>query len=132
MKSHPPSKTGKIIPHGVKPEPHEFDTYLYYTDLGEDIELIPASHTPGVKSPDILMRGLMWEVKCPVINTRKSAERVFYKAAQQSSNLIIDLRKLKGKEDAVLKTLLACVKTTRKVRNLHIITKSGKLEVYKK
>lgn len=57
------TRVGKIIPNGVKPELHEMDTILYFTNLGKDVELIPASHTPGNKTPDFIIDGLKWEAK---------------------------------------------------------------------
>lgn len=70
-------KTGKIIPHGVKPEPHELDTILFFTERGKDVELITPSNTPHSKRPDFYMDGLAWEMKSPLNSTRRTIERVF-------------------------------------------------------
>ncbi len=125
------TKIGKVIPNGVKPAPHEWDTILFFTERGKDVELIPASHTPGDKRPDIFMDGLLWESKSPTKCHHRTIERVFYDASNQSSNIIIDLRRAKGKENAIL-TLEKCFKHTRKVRNLYIITKNSMLQAHKK
>lgn len=124
-------KTGKIIPHGVKPEPHELDTILFFTNLGKDIELIPISHTPKVKSPDFVMEGQYWETKSPINNQRRTIERLFYNASNQSANVIIDLRRLKEDLEAII-VLEKCFKNARKIRKLYIITKAGELKIYKK
>lgn len=123
---------GKIIPHGVKPEPHELDTILFFTNLGKDIELIPISHTPKVKSPDFTMDGQFWEMKNPSSDQRRALERIFYAASNQSSNIIIDLRHIKGQTNEAIRTLEKCFKNTRKVRKLYIITKTNELKTYKK
>lgn len=125
------SKIGKVIPNGVKPAPHEWDTILFFTDLGKNVELIPESHTPGDRRPDIFMDGILWELKGPTKNQHRTIERVFYDASHQSSNIIMDLRRAKGKENAIA-TLEKCFKNTRKVRNMYIITRSGTLRTYKK
>ena len=65
-------RVGKIIPHGVKPEPHELDTILFFTERGKDVELIPISHTPKVKSPDFYMDGLVWEMKSQTVSSRRA------------------------------------------------------------
>ena len=132
MKKSATTRTGKIIPHGVKPEPHELDTILFYTERGEDIELIPESHTPGDQRPDLLMSGLSWESKSPTNNNRTAIERIFYRASSQSSNIIIDLRRIKGDDEKPIALLEKCFKNTRRVRILHIITKKNELRVYKK
>lgn len=108
------------------------DTILFFTNIGKKLELIIPSNTPGNKKPDYFMDGLEWEAKSPMVNTRKSIERAFYRAANQSSNIIMDLRRLKGEDMMAIKVVLACFKSTRKVRNLHIIGKSGCLQTHKK
>lgn len=132
MKKKVPGKQGKIIPNGVRPESQEIDTILFYTDLGKKIELIVPSNTPGNKRPDYFMDGLEWEAKSPTVNTRKAIERIFYRATSQSNNIIMDLRRLKGKDTMAIKVTLACFRTTRKARNLHIIERNGELRIYKK
>ena len=126
------TETGKIIPHGVKPEPHELDTILFFTNLEKDIELIPISHTPKVKSPDFVMDGQFWETKSPTNNQSRSLERLFYSASNQSCNIIMDLRRLKGNQAPAISVLEKCFKNTRKVRKLYIITKTNELKSYKK
>lgn len=125
------SKTGKVIPNGVKPTPHEWDTFLFFTDLGKNVELIMPSNTPYNKNADCIIDSVIWEAKSPTTTNHRSIERLFYNASNQSDSIIIDLRRAKGKEDAVA-TLEKCFKNTRKVRNMHIITRNGTLRTYKK
>ena len=116
------TRVGKIIPNGVKPELHEMDTILYFTNLGKDVELIPASHTPGNKTPDFIIDGLKWEAKTPTNSNRSAIERTLYRASCQSCNVIIDLRRLRHIESTI-DILEKCFKNTRKVRKMCIITK---------
>lgn len=126
------TKSGKIIPNGVRPEPHELDTILFFTELGKEVELIIPSNTPHAKTPDLFMDGLNWEIKSPLNNQRRTIERLFYSASNQSSNIIMDLRRLKKGQDGAIATLEKSFKNTRKVRKLYIITKENELKVYKK
>lgn len=126
------TKSGKIIPNGVRPEPHELDTILFFTELGKEVELIPISHTPKVKSPDFIMEGQYWEMKSPTSCQPRTLERLFYSASTQSSNIIIDLRRLKKDSVIATRTLEKCFKNTRRVRKLYIITKENELKVYAK
>jgi len=132
MTPHSPNKTGKIIPHGVKPEPQELDTIIFYTERGEDVEIVIPSNTPHAKTADYLICGLVWEAKSPTHSNRSAIERIFYRAGRQSSNIIMDLRRLKRQETQVISILEKCFKNTRRVRNMHIITKAGELKIYKK
>ena len=74
------TKRGKIIPNGIALEAHEFSTILYFTELGKTIELIPASHTPGAKTPDFKMNGVLWEMKCPQGKSKTTLEHAFKKS----------------------------------------------------
>ena len=118
------TKRGKIIPNGVALEVHEFSTILYFTELGKTIELIPASHTPGAKTPDFKMNGVLWEMKCPQGKSKTTLEHAFKKAITQSDSVIFDLRHIKFAEDLAINTLTQLFKQTRRCKRLIIITKS--------
>ncbi len=51
-------KIGSVIPHGVKPAPHEWETILFFTELGKDVELIMPSNTPYNKNADYSLNTL--------------------------------------------------------------------------
>ncbi len=125
-------RAGKIIPHGVKPESHELDTILFFTEMGKDVELIVPSNTPHSKRPDFYMDGLEWEMKSPVVADRRTVERVFYHASHQSANVILDLRRLRGIDEKVVIILEKCFKHTRHVHRMYVITKNGALKFYRK
>lgn len=61
-------KIGSVIPHGVKPAPHEWETILFFTELGKDVELIMPSNTPYNKNADYIIDGIAWEAKSPTNN----------------------------------------------------------------
>jgi len=121
-------KLGRLVTNGVILAPHEYETVVYFLKLGNDIELIPGSHTPKVPSPDFYMAKLIWESKSPTINKVKTIERLFYKAARQSSNVIFDLRRLNGDDIFAWRALESCFKTTRRVRRMYVILKNETLQ----
>lgn len=125
------SPVGKIIPHSVKPNLREMDTILYFTNLGKDVELICPSNTPHRKNADYIIESVVWEAKCPTTCNPRAIERLFYRASSQSENIIMGLRHLQNDTFAI-KILEKCFKTTRRVRRLHIINKSGQLKSYRK
>jgi hypothetical protein len=125
-------KMGKLVANGVVLLPHEYETVAYFLKLGYDIELIPASHTSRMKRADFWMDGVEWESKVPFMNMRRSIERLFYEATQQSGSLVFDLRKIKGSDMDAIRWLESRFSGTRRARNLLIITKDGVLRRCKK
>lgn len=130
----PQNPQGIFISHGVKLESHEIDTINFFVRLGERVEQILPSNTPHNKRPDIFMRGLIWEIKSPTNNSIKSLEKLFYRASQQSPNIIFDLRRAKIKnEKVIINKLTSTFIHARKSKNFLIITKSNQLlEINKK
>ena len=126
------NKRGKIIPNGVRLEQHELDTILFFTNLGKTIELVPPSSTPNSKTPDFKMDGLMWEMKNPQGKSKTTLEHVFKKAVKQSENIIIDLSRIKMKEEIALAEISKCFHQTRACKRLIIITKNRQKLDFKK
>ena len=123
-----PHRKGKIIPNGVKLEPHEYETILFFTELGKDVELIPPSLTPGVHNADFFMDKLIWEAKCPTGNsTRMTIDRILHKAARQSENIVIDLRRTKLVDEQSIKQIEKRFELSRRIRRLLVITKQEEL-----
>lgn len=118
---------GKIIPNGVSLEKHEYETVLFLTTLGYDIELIPPSHIPKVKTPDFKISNLAWEMKSPKGKSRSTLEHAFQAAVKQSENIIFDLRRIDFPEEKSLATLSRLMATSKRAKRLGIITKSKKL-----
>lgn len=131
MKKTRSKKPGKIIPNGVKPESHEVDLFLLLANVGKTIELIMPSNTPHSRRPDFVMDGVEWEAKSPKFGARRTLERSFYDASNQSSN-IIDLRQIKEDDGVAIAVLEKCFRGTRRVRRMYIVTKTWKLKFYKK
>lgn len=125
-------KIGKITPNGVSLEKHENDTVVFFTNLGHNIELIPPSNTPKAKTPDFMMDSKAWEMKSPQGKSRVTVEHAFKRAAKQSENIIIDLRRTKMPTDQTKTALERLFKTSRRVRNLKVITREQQLLDFKK
>ena len=110
----------------VPPEKHELDTARYFAEQGYDIEFIPPNNSPKMHTPDIKMRGLEWEIKCPSGKSARTIENNFRKAAKQSKYIIFDLRRCSIPES---KTLASLKKEfdDRHTKRLLVILKSGTL-----
>ncbi len=72
-------------------------------------------------------------MKSPIGKSRRTMEHIFKKAAHQSKNIIIDLRRTKIADEQAIVSLKRVFKTSRSVRNLWIVTKKNgdnKVEIW--
>lgn len=89
-----------LFEDGAEPEPHEIQTALFLRKLGKDVKFLAPANQDSVKTPDILMDGLKWEIKSPVSNASRTIEHAFRSALKQSDNVIFDLRRSKASDVA--------------------------------
>lgn len=126
-KSKCKNKSGKIIPNGVSLEKHELDTVLVFTELGNDVELIRVSFIPHAKSPDVIIFGKTWEMKSPTGHSDSTMEHCFKKAARQSENIIIDLRRTKIQDKVALGQLKYLFERSKRIKRMKVIPKNKKI-----
>lgn len=122
-------KAGKIDTSKLRvlPEKHEYETARYFADRGYDIEFIPPSHGPKMHTPDFIMIGVAWEVKCPQGKGKRTIENNFRNAAKQSRNIIIDLRRIQLEESICLPQIERELKGRPYIKRLWVIRKNGAL-----
>ncbi|MBQ6449459.1 hypothetical protein IJJ08_00955 [bacterium] len=119
--------------HRVKLRPHEQLTVDYLLERGFRLELIPISPIPGVKTPDLMIDGIPWEMKTFSRLHWRTIERSFRRALNQAPNIIYDLRNFNAQQqEAAIKMILKAYSLSKAARRLLIITKSGTLETYQK
>lgn len=123
----PKMKTGKIKPNGVILQPHELKTVVFLTELGHNIELIPKSNIYGIHTPDIKMSSISWEIKCPKGEGKYLIQNTLHKAAHQSENIILDLRRIKIHQTKCLREIEKQFTLSRRLKRIKIITKSRKI-----
>lgn len=61
-----------------------------------DIKVLAVQNIKGIKTPDIVMNGLQWEIKNPKGKGKYVISRNIYNASKQSANIILDLRRMPG------------------------------------
>lgn len=120
-------KKGRIIPNGVSLEKHENNTIVFFTNLGYTVELIPPSNIPKIKTPDFIMGNKAWEMKSPQGKNRATIEHAFKRAARQSENIILDLRRTEIPTRQSLMLVQKLFKASRRVKNLKIITREQEI-----
>ena len=117
---------GQIIPNGVVLDTHEMATVVFLTELGKDVELIPRSNIEGCHTPDIKMDGLDWEMKSPKGSGKWLVKNTVQRAAHQSENIIIDLRRVKLPQEKCLRELEHQFEMSKRIKRMKIITKGKK------
>ena len=123
---------GKLKNNNVHLHEHEYATVKVLLENGYDIELIPPIRIEGVRTPDITMRGVAWEMKAPSGDGKNTIRHIVKKAIHQSENLIIDLRRCKLPQDQVVKELEHHFNLSKRIRRLMIITKTEEILDYSK
>jgi hypothetical protein len=58
-----PNPGKSVIPLGVFPERHELETAAVFFKQGFDVQFIAPSRTKGSKTPDVMIDGVLWEMK---------------------------------------------------------------------
>lgn len=126
-------KLGRIIYNGVKLEPHEKATVRFLADRGYNIDVVHPQNIPKSKNADVLIDGVVWEIKCPETRSDKGLERIFQDAARQSDSLLINLKYIKFSEERALVKSRKIFQAYRRFRRMKIITKNGDfIDFYKR
>lgn len=112
-----------VIPLGAYPEDHEIATAKVLAALGHSIEFIVPNDGYKIKSPDVFMNGLAWEIKSPTSKSTSSLSRHIKTALKQSRCIIIDSSRTKLSNDIIEKVLRRDVKIHTSTRRLKMITK---------
>ena len=123
---------GRITPNGVVLMEHEISTIVFLTEQGYDVELIPKSNEQGFQTPDIRMDGLEWEIKSPKGSGKWLIKNTVQKAAHQSENIIIDLRRIKIPQEKCMADLKRQFEFSKRIKHMKVITKSKKMLDFKK
>jgi len=116
-------KQGILKTNNVHLEEHEYQTVKTLIFNGYDIELIPTSQIKGLRTPDISINGVLWEIKSPIGNSKNTAKHTIQNAAHQASNIIVDLRRCGLPQDSAIKDLRKHFDYSRRLKRMMIITK---------
>jgi hypothetical protein len=86
---------------------------------GKDIEFL----VQGIHTADIVIDGLLWEIKCPTGKEKRTIDNNFKTASKQSENLIFDLRKIRLSEEQCLSKLKIELRSRSNIKRLLVISK---------
>ncbi|MBO7664579.1 hypothetical protein J6S46_01840 [Candidatus Saccharibacteria bacterium] len=118
------TKTGQIIiPAGRKPWPHELRVAEILAEAGHKVEFLPEAN---LKTADILLDEVEFEIKSPKAALSNSLEHSLKKAIKQSPNIIVDISRIKhARANNVRRFLLAQANVRTGIKRLIMITGSG-------
>jgi len=115
-----------IVPPGVFMGIHEkMAADFLAVKTGNDIKFLLPERRKGVKTPDIEMAGLCWEIKSPIGKSSRTIENNLRIAIKQSSNIVIDLRRMDGRipTTKLLKEIERRFNDAKSIKRLIVITR---------
>jgi len=81
-----------------------------------------------LKSADILLDGVEFEIKSPVSGKLSAVERNLKEASRQAENIVLDARRMKGLRDENVQRFLSTkLKLQKSIKRLLFINKKGEL-----
>jgi len=106
------------------PQPHEIDVadilaHHYHTTVNF---LAPIDDYKR-KTPDIIMHGVEWEIKCPTGSSKFTIQRQFQRATKQAKNIIIDTRHSKLDYEYIEKAVHSEIKKRPHIKKIILIDK---------
>ena len=119
------TKKGRIvIPAGRKPWPHELRVAEILAAAGHMVEFLPET---SLKTADIRLYGVEYEIKSPFTNKPDKLERNLKRALKQSKNIIFDSSRTKNiRDDKLYKFLMTKAGQQKQIGRLIFITKRGR------
>ena len=118
-------KKGKIIfDPKRKPWPHEMHTARILAQNGHTVTFL--KEMEGI-SPDIILDGIIFEIKAPKTAKISTLEQAIRKALKQSPNIIIDSVRMKIQDNVALKFLVKKCCEQKQIKRMIFINKKEKI-----
>jgi len=109
----------------VLPEQHEIDAaWIIAKHYKSVVEFLRPTDGYMVKTPDIQMGGILWEMKSPVGKSKTTIEAIIRKATKQSKHIIIDCRRTALDDEEIEKKIRFEISKRHGIKKVLIITKS--------
>lgn len=129
MGRHRQYERGRII---VDPDinvwPHEMDTARALASAGMTVEFVRRSEAPHATSADVLIDGVLWEMKAPVSDKLRRIQKTLREALHQSPYVVFDARRMKRLPDAAIeREVRKQAAELRSLRGLRYVSKRGEV-----
>jgi len=111
------------------PEPHEVEVaWILARHFNTVVEFLRPVEGYKVKTADLVMNGLIWELKSPIGKGRTTVSNQFKRAVKQSSHIVFDARRVHLDENDVLRQIRREMRTRKTIKIVIFITKAGAVE----
>ncbi len=112
------------------PYPHEmFAAKSISMFFNSDVTFIKRSNT--AKSADLLISNVIWEVKSPIGNSKRTMQNNLRTADNQSQNIIINLARCRMPPARAISRINNELQKANKIKRLLVVLKNGKTIVLK-
>ncbi len=111
---------------------HELETAAAFLARGFDVEFIVPSRTKGSKTPDVMIDGVLWEMKSPTGNGKKTVEKQLQRAGKQSKNIIFDGRRTDLDDASITRELQKKFSLVRSIKRIILVKKDSTLVDFKR
>lgn len=121
-----------IVPLDVHPYPESHETsaaLILARYFCANAKFVRRSMT--IKSPDLEIAGVEWELKSPVGKGKRTFQNNLRKANRQCANVVLDLRRYGMPTKQAVTRAREAIAQIRSIKRLLIITKAGKVLVIK-
>lgn len=117
---------GRIeIPIGMRPWPQEMRVAEILASRVHEVEFLVKG---TVKTADILLDGVEFEIKSPKTDKANSLEHIIKSALEQSPNIIIDISRMRRANNIQIRRFLVTQARVRKrIKKMLFITKDGQV-----
>ncbi|HIW77132.1 MULTISPECIES: hypothetical protein [Gordonibacter] len=121
--------SGKIIiSPGLNIWDQEYESAQALAKVGITVEFIRRSEENRRTSADVLINGLVWEMKAPKADNVRAIDRNIRRALHQSPNIIIDARRMKKLPDEVIeRELRKHAREMRSIKHLWFINRQREI-----
>ncbi|MDR1322890.1 MAG: hypothetical protein LBK68_00460 [Candidatus Margulisbacteria bacterium] len=117
---------------GALPTQKELATASFLANQRKKVLFLKPVDRNHIKTPDIIMDGLKWEMKGPEGKGKYLLQNTLHKAIKQSVNVIIDLRWIKiSPEEKCISKLNKEFNLSKALKRLIIITRTEMLDLQK-
>lgn len=121
-----------ITPTNIYPPPYPHEMFAaqalsVYFDA--DVSFVKRNNT--AKSADLRIGNIIWEIKSPIGDSKRTMQNNLREADDQSPNNIINLFRCKMKSDKAISRLQYELKKANKIKRLLVVKKNGKILVLK-
>lgn len=124
-----PKRQGTITaPSHLNIQPHEMATARSIADYGFDVEFKERIRGSGIKTPDFVAGGVLWEVKSPTSDNLRVVQKRIREAVHQSRDIIFDSRRMRRLSDTAIQAEVAkWASSLHHVRRLLYINRAGEV-----